>query len=69
MLKGIPDDESKAYFHPKLSALDESTIAIGIKAYFRNKAPMVAEFIPILNHAGQHLHWTVELGTTIEKIL
>lgn len=69
MIKGIPDDEAAIYFHPRLSALDESTIAVGIKGYFRNKAPMVPEFVPILNHAGQHMHYTIDLGSSIDKVM
>ena len=69
MLKIIPDDEHAAYFHPKVTAHDESTIAVGLKIYLRNKVPMIPEFVPILNHAGQQIQYTIDLGTSIEKVM
>jgi len=30
---------------------------------------MIGEFTSILNHAGQHAHYTVELGTSIADIM
>lgn len=55
--------------HPKITALDECTIVIGQKLWIRNKAPMIPEFVPILNHAGTHVHLTAELGTSLEKLM
>jgi len=57
------------YHKPLLTAIDDETIAIGQKVYFNNKVPMIPEFVPILNHAGQHAHFTLELGSSIEKVM
>jgi hypothetical protein len=58
------------HYLPKCHALDDSTIAIGQKIHFPNKAPKLdEEFHSVLNHAGQHLHFTVELGTSIDEIM
>ena len=59
-----PEDNS-IYFKPKISALDDSTIAIGLKIHFENTQKVPEEIATVLNHAGQHAHFTVELGTSI----
>jgi hypothetical protein len=68
MVKLIPVD-ADAYFKPKISALDDHTIAIGIKIHFPNKMRMPDDFHQVLSHCGQHIHETFELGTSIEEIM
>ena len=65
----IPESEDDFYFKPKVSAHDDSTIAVGLKIHFPNKAPMIQDFANVLNHCGQHIHYTVQLGTSIEDIM
>jgi len=69
MVNIIPDSEDSAYFKPKISALDDHTIAIGLKIHYPNSFPMPDDFHQILSHCGQHIHAQLELGTSIEEIM
>jgi len=49
-------EKNSFYYLPKFSAPDESTVIVGIKLHFRNKAGAIPEDIAAkLNHAGQHV--------------
>lgn len=70
MMKIIPDSEDDIYFMPRVYVTNGDFICIGQKIHWPNKAPKIdEEFHGVLNHAGQHLHFTAELGTSIEEIM
>jgi hypothetical protein len=70
MMAIIPESEDEIYFLPRVHAIDENTIGMGQKIHFPRSIPAVdEEFHAVLNHAGQHLHLTAELGTSIEEIM
>lgn len=65
----IPSDgDEELYFKPKVLALDDNTVAVGLKIHYPNKFPMFDDFKPILKNAGQHVHWSLELGTSLKEI-
>lgn len=62
----IPSD---FYFRPKVLALDDSTIAIGVKVHVPfGRAKLDEDIKGVLNSAGQHIHFNVELGTSLASI-
>ena len=72
MISVVPKEEDGFYFNPRCHAIDDQTIAIGQKFHFSNKAK--ANVIPpelhsVLNHAGQHMHFDIDLGTSVEEIM
>jgi len=62
-------DEADLYFLPKFHAIDDHTVAIGLKLHTPNKAKLPEEFHPVLKNAGQHIHWKVELGSSIADVM
>jgi hypothetical protein len=70
MMKIIPDSEDELYFMPKVYVTNGDFLCIGQKIHWPNRAPKIdEEFHGVLNHAGQHLYFTAELGTSIEEIM
>jgi len=55
---------------PKIHALDENTIAVGVKAYIPCRIPnLPQDILDVLRHAEQSVNVRAELGTSLSDIM
>ena len=55
---------------PTFKALQPDVVSVGIKVVLNKKIEAISEeILSKLHHIEQHLHWTLELGTSIDEVM